>query len=156
VLLRCSLLPCLALEESSPRIGACLRLLLAILKIAPLGLFLSQLFVGFIVLIDESESQPLPTPVFSSFCSHCSEKRLLRTEGIYVAKECVPAAPCSWPPSSSATTRFAKLTIVPLLPHMSVSVSGFGAAFGAKFVFVTALLPGMVPSQAALFFVLKF
>ena len=69
---------------------------------------------------------------------------------MYVAKECVPAAPCSWPPSS-ATTRFAKLTVVPLLPHMSVSVSGFGAAFGAKFVFVTALLPGMAPSQRLCF-----
>ena len=101
-------------------------------------------------IIDESESEPLPTPVFSSFCSHCSEKRLLRTEGIYVAKECVPAAPCSWPPSS-ATTRFAKLTVVALLLHMSASVSGFGAAFGAKFVFVTALLPGMAPSQRLCF-----
>jgi hypothetical protein len=45
---------------------------------------------------------------------------------------------------------------------MSASVSGFGAAFGAKFVFVTALLPGMAPSPngsvfpAALFFGFKF
>ena len=107
--------------------------------------------IDIIDIIDESESEPLPTPVFSSFCSHCSEKRLLRTEGIYVAKECVPGAPCSWPPSS-ATTRFAKLSVVALLPHMSASVSGFGAAFGAKFVFVTALLPGMAQHGSVFLF----
>jgi hypothetical protein len=35
---------------------------------------------------------------------------------------------------------------------MSASVSGFGAAFGAKFVFVTALLPGMAPNGSVFCF----